>query len=354
MLASGPTGTSSRAGWIVLAVLVVGLLWVARDVLGPFIVAAVIAYAFSDPVNAAQARTGWPRAAIIGLGYVAVLAIALVGLALLAGPTIAELNSLVASGPDALAVTLRAIVRADVIEIAGRQVTIDAISRAVENQLSGLTSTDAIRVATEASSFLLDAFLVLVVTFYLLVDGQRLIDRALLRVPVDRRVRIVELLDRVDRTLGHWLRGELVLIAFVAAVVYVVLGPILHVPHALAVALLTGVLEIIPLIGPVVATVIAAVNAFAAAGPVVAGVVVVFYAVLRLVEDQVVMPQVIGRVVHLHPVVTIFAVLVGLSVYGVLGGLLGVPVAAAANVLFNELFPPLDGVGGVGEADLGP
>ena len=51
------------------------------------------------------------------------------------------------------------------------------------------------------------------------------------------------------------------------------------------------------------------------------------------------MPVVIGRAVHLHPVVTIFAVLVGLSVYGVLGGLLGVPVAAAINVVFRELYP---------------
>jgi predicted PurR-regulated permease PerM len=48
---------------------------------------------------------------------------------------------------------------------------------------------------------------------------------------------------------------------------------------------------------------------------------------------------VIGRAVHLHPIVTIFAVLVGLSLYGVLGGLLGVPVAAAINVVFRELYP---------------
>jgi predicted PurR-regulated permease PerM len=51
------------------------------------------------------------------------------------------------------------------------------------------------------------------------------------------------------------------------------------------------------------------------------------------------MPVVIGRAVHLHPIVTIFAVLVGLSLYGVLGGLLGVPVAAAINVVFRELYP---------------
>jgi len=66
--------------------------------------------------------------------------------------------------------------------------------------------------------------------------------------------------------------------------------------------------------------------------------VIVIYIVLRQVEDQVVGPLVIGRSVHLHPVVTIFAVLVGLSAFGILGGLLGVPAAAAANVAFNELY----------------
>ncbi len=66
---------------------------------------------------------------------------------------------------------------------------------------------------------------------------------------------------------------------------------------------------------------------------------IVIFLVLRQVEDQLVMPVVIGRAVHLHPVVTIFAVLIGLEVYGVLGGLLGVPAAAAINVIFNTLYP---------------
>ena len=70
-----------------------------------------------------------------------------------------------------------------------------------------------------------------------------------------------------------------------------------------------------------------------------AGVVILVYIVIRQVEDQLVMPVVIGRAVHLHPIVTIFAVLIGLEVYGVLGGLLGVPAAAAINVIFTTLYP---------------
>ena len=140
--------------------------------------------------------------------------------------------------------------------------------------------------------------------------------------------------------MGKWLRGQVFLIFLVAAVTYLVLGPVLHLPYALAIAVITGVLEIIPLVGPLAATVVAGTDAFARGGPSLAAIVVVFYFVLRQIEDQVVMPVVIGRAVHLHPVVTIFAVLVGLHVYGVLGGLLGVPVAAALNVVYRELYRP--------------
>ena len=68
--------------------------------------------------------------------------------------------------------------------------------------------------------------------------------------------------------------------------------------------------------------------------------VIVIYAVLRQVEDQLVSPVVIGRAVHLHPVVTIFAVLVGLSTYGILGGLLGGARGGCGQRGLPELYPP--------------
>jgi predicted PurR-regulated permease PerM len=188
--------------------------------------------------------------------------------------------------------------------------------------------------------FALQAILAAIVTFYFLVDGARFRDNVVEVLPADRRASTVALLARIHLVLGKWLRGQLLLIVLVAAVTYLVLGPILHLPYALAIAVVTGVLEIIPLVGPIAATVVAGTDAFARGGASLAAVVIVFYFVLRQVEDQVVMPVVIGRAVHLHPVVTILAVLVGLSTYGILGGLLGVPVAAALNVIYRELYRP--------------
>ena len=141
-----------------------------------------------------------------------------------------------------------------------------------------------------------------------------------------------------QQVLGKWLRGQLLLIALVAAVVYLILGPLLHLPYALAIAIITGVLEVIPLVGPLIATAIAGTNAFAHGGTNLAVTVVVIYFVLRQVEDQLVMPFVVGRAVHLHPLVTIFAVLTGSAAAGVLGAVMAVPVTAGLRVVLDYVF----------------
>jgi predicted PurR-regulated permease PerM len=325
--------------WLVVAAVVV--LWLARDVLGPFIVAAVIAYAASPIVGAGQRRTGWPRMAVVAVGYAIAVAIIGVVVYLLAGRVAHEIAQLATSGPDSLASVLRGLVGNDTIDIGGQHIAVADVAREIQARISGLISSpgDAAHLASQVGQIGLEAILALIVTFYFLVDGPMLRDRAVLLLPDEHQARTVELMDRVHDVLGKWLRGQAFLILLVTAVVYLALGPILHLPYALGIAILTGILEIIPLIGPLIATAIAATDAFARGGGQLAAVVIVIYFVVRQVEDQIVMPVVIGRAVHLHPVVTIFAVLVGLSVYGVLGGLLGVPVAAAINVVFRELYP---------------
>ncbi|MEO5941234.1 MAG: AI-2E family transporter [Candidatus Limnocylindrales bacterium] len=331
-----------RAPFAVLLLAALGILWVSRGVLGPFIVAAVIAYAFSPLVSAGQRRLGWPRIAVAGLGYAIAAAIIAIVATLLAGRIAEEIHLLAGSGPDSLAKALRDLVGSDVVVIGGQQIAVADIAREIQSRVAGLVASpgDALHIAGQVGEVGLEAILALIVTFYFLVDGEMFMDRTIALIPAAaQRTRTIDVLGRIHAVLGKWLRGQLLLIVLVAAVAYIGLGPVLHLPYALALAVLTGILEVIPLIGPLVATAIVAVDAFAKGGPGLVAAVVVFYFVLRQVEDQVVMPVVIGRAVHLHPIVTIFAVLVGLSVYGVLGGLLGVPIAAAINVVFRELYP---------------
>jgi predicted PurR-regulated permease PerM len=328
--------------WLVVGAAIV--LWLGRDILAPFILAAVLAYAFSPLVGRAVVRTGWPRVVVVGIAFVVVIALLIVAVVLLAGRIANEVTLLAASGPDSLAALLRDLVGRDTIDIGGQQIAVADIARELQKRLGDLVSSpgDAAQVAGRIGSILLDTSLAIIVTFYFLIDGPTLWQRSIETLPAESRDRTVDLLGRIHDVLGHWLRGQLVLIAFVATVLYIALGPILHLPYALGIAVLSGFLEIIPLIGPLIATAIATVDAFAHGGATTAVIVIVLYLVVRQVEDNLVAPQVIGRVVHLHPVITIFAVLVGLQVYGILGGLLGVPVAAAVNVVYREFYGPAE------------
>jgi predicted PurR-regulated permease PerM len=333
-------GSGRRVRLLGLAAAVLLLAWLARGVIGPFVVAGVLAYAFWSVVTNLQAKTGLPRAAVIGIGYAVVLgALAIVGV-LVAERAGSELRDLTSGGHDVIASALRKLF-GDTIAVAGQTLSTDAVAGQVRSAILGLVSspTDAVEMATRAVDLGLQVILTLIVTFYFLLDGDRFGAFALRFLGRPQRADALRIAHRINVVLGRWLRGQLLLIALVAAVLYAVLGPILHVPYALALAVLSGFLEIIPLVGPLIAAALACTVAFSAHGTDSTVVVLLVYFVVRQVEDQVVMPVVIGRAVHLHPVVTIFAVLVGLSSWGVLGGLMGVPVAAALNVTLHELFP---------------
>ena len=124
-----------------------------------------------------------------------------------------------------------------------------------------------------------------------------------------------------------------------SVIVSIVLGPILHLPNALALGVMTGLLEVITFIGPIIAGAVVGIVALSTGGPTLAITAVVFLFVLRQIEDVVIMPTVLGRAVHLHPLVALFAVVVGSTAFGIVGTFLALPVAAAINVALHEFFP---------------
>ncbi len=335
-----------RGRLLALGIAVLFVLWLARGIVGPFVVAAVLAYAFSPVVSAIEDRTHAPRAMIIGVGYVLVLGVIAVVAVVAAARADEEIRHLSSGGSDVIATAMRKIF-GDHVVVAGMTYNVSDVAAQIRDSLFGMiqTPSNAIYVAEQAVDIALQVILALIVTFYFLLDGRRFGLFALRFLDRSQRAEALRIAHRIHVVLGRWLRGQLLLIALVATILYVILGPILHVPYALALAIVSGVLEIIPLVGPIIAAALAGTVAFATRGTDTTIVVLVVYLVLRQIEDQVVMPLVIGRAVHLHPVVTIFAVLVGLSAWGILGGLLGVPVAAALNVTLHELYPEQTGPG---------
>ena len=317
------------------------LVWFARPVLAPFVVGAFIAYAFTPFIDAAQARTGRSRTFVVAaVSVLALIAIGVVGF-IVGGLVYRELELLLKSGPDALTTALRQLLGSDSITVGDRTITVEELAAQIQAAIAAFTQTPdtALRTAEDVLRTVLNVALTVIVTFYLLLDGNRFGATALRFLDAEDRAQTTRIAGRIHVVLGHWLRGQLVLIVLVTVVVAIVLGPILHLPYATALGVMTGLLEVIPLIGPLVAGTVVAVVALSSGGISLAITVVVFLFVLRQVEDTVVVPNVLGRAVHLHPLVAMFAVVVGTTAFGILGTFLAVPIAAAINVAMHEFFP---------------
>jgi predicted PurR-regulated permease PerM len=340
--------------WLGLAL--VGLvLWVARGVLPPFVIAAVLAYILSPLVDELARRVRIRRPFAVAAVMILLIGVIGVGIALLGARTAAEVRGLTAQGPDFVETALTKVTGGTDLSVFGQDVTAHElalrVNRMVEAEIG--EPAGAIRAVQEGVDAALNTLLCLLAMTYLLADGHRLGGFLLRLVPVERRRTITTVGGEVHQVLGRYLRGQMALIGIMALVTFAVLEWAYHLPYALPIALMTGFLEIIPLVGPVAAGAVASVVAFTAGGPTEAGAMAATYFVMRQVEDQLVMPFIVGRAVHVHPLATIFAVLVGEKVAGVLGMLLAVPFTAALRVVMDFAYPPLPGEVGVGHAHHG-
>jgi predicted PurR-regulated permease PerM len=177
--------------------------------------------------------------------------------------------------------------------------------------------------------------LVPILAFFLLKDARRLRDLALRILPRGPlRSRGVEFLGELNETLAAYIRAQVtacLLIGVVCTVGFLVIG----VPYAVVLGIAAGLLEFIPLAGPLTVGLLAAgFAAFHSLGQVLA--VLIFLVVLRAVQDYVVYPKIVGRGIHLHPLAVILAILCGAELGGLAGIFLAIPVVAVLTVTYRH------------------
>ena len=141
--------------------------------------------------------------------------------------------------------------------------------------------------------------------------------------------------EKIKVKIGRWMQGQLFLMFVIFALDFLALY-FLKVPYALVLAILGGLLEIIPYIGPIVAAVPAVILGFLIS-PFTGIMVAVSYVVIQQIEGHVIVPQVMKKAVGLNPIVVILVLLVGAKIGGVLGAILSVPIATAASVFIDDL-----------------
>lgn len=153
-------------------------------------------------------------------------------------------------------------------------------------------------------------------------------------IPKKNRDYIFDLVVRIQNQMGRWLLGQLSLVLAIFCLDYVALY-FLNVPYALVLAFFGGIMEIIPYVGPILA-VIPAVLVGLTISPLTALLVVILYVVIQQLENHIIVPLVMKKAVGLDPVVIILSLLIGATLFGFLGILAAVPMAAALNIFLGD------------------
>ncbi len=184
------------------------------------------------------------------------------------------------------------------------------------------------------------AVTILVLTAYFLLEGNLLITPLMRVVPAEHRAKAAGTVRRIREKLGDWFSGQLLLMLIIGLVDGLALY-VLGIRFAVALGLLAGLLEIIPVLGPIFAgcaAVLVALATDATLWKVIA--IVAVYVAVQQVENQVLVPKIMQKAIGLSPVVVIVAILVGGKLMGVAGAALAIPVTAAIQVALKEwVFP---------------
>jgi predicted PurR-regulated permease PerM len=218
----------------------------------------------------------------------------------------------------------------------------EGVVKAVNNTILGLIEKSG-EIASAAFEKMLGMIIFLpwlvlipILAFFLLKDADSFRRSALAMLPRGRlRWRGDELFQDINSTLAAYIRAQLtacVLIGAICSIGFALIG----LPSPLVLGLIAGMLEFVPLVGPLMVAVLVALLALLHSGVGMAFVVLLFLGVLRVVQDYVIYPRIIGQGIHLHPLAVILAILAGAEIAGVAGIFLAIPAIAILTVSYRH------------------
>ena len=311
------------------------LLWLIRHVIGVLFMSVFLAVALGPAVDFFQQRLRLGRTVAIATTYLSLLLVALVLGFLIVPPIVEQTAKFVENVPEYVA-DLRDNERIRDIDEQYE------ITPTLEREAEKLPARfgDAASTLQDLVIGLFNAVItivtVLVLSFFLLLDGRRIFDWAIRELGPARGPRVEAIAEDVYRSVGGYVIGNLT-ISLIAGVTTYAMLRILGVPFAVPLAVLMAFLDLIPLVGASIAGfVIAIVAALGADFPADLIIWAVFFIVYQQIENNVLQPLIYRRTVALHPLLVIVAILIGAALLGIVGALLAIPIAGAIQIVVKD------------------
>jgi predicted PurR-regulated permease PerM len=323
-------------GWIAVAAVI---LWAAGHVARSLLllaIAALLAFALAPAVKLFQRVM--PRILAILIVYLVVLAAFGFFVYLIINTSIVqvgmlsqEVRYLLTQGTNGQQTPLEALLKS--FGISQEQIT--SARQQIVAQLGGFAGS-VLPLLSRFLDFLLDIVIVAVVSIYLLIDGSRVNNWLRNNMPRQQRGRVDFFLETLERVVGGYIRGQLLLSTLIGLLVGIGML-IFHVPYAVLLGVMAFILEFIPVLGTLVSGAICVLIALTQGWLIAVG-VLIYFVVVHVIEGDVIGPRIVGKAVGLHPVVSLAALIAGAELFGILGALFASPVAGVLQALIIAIW----------------
>lgn len=310
----------------VFFIIALAILFYIRSILILFFMAFILMVALHPLVKKLETRLKLPRAVSAGLAYTLFIVFLTLFLAVLVPPLAREMYGLI--GKINLPVFQE--------EFRNFKFTLTELSSLADR--IGSSVGVVFQAINITFSGIFTGFTLLVVSFYLMLERSVLHQK--LRWFTKNQLHIDRadaFLNSIELQLGGWVRGELILMLAVGALNYLGLL-LLGVPYALPLAIIAGFLEILPNLGPIISTAVAALIALTVGGPLLVLAVVVMGIVIQQLENSLLVPRIMSANANVNPLTSILSILVGLQLGGIVGAFLAIPTYIVLRATYATFF----------------
>ena len=331
--------------WLAVAALAMWLVWMLAPILTPFVLGALLGW-LGDPLVDRLERRGHSRNLAVGVVFGLMVAVVLLALLILVPLLERQVSTLVQAGPEYrdwfLQTALPWLETKTGLDLLGWLDT-ERLSEWIRThwqQAGGAAATVfgyLSRSGVALIAWVANIVLLPILTFYFLRDWDLIVDRVASLVPRDHVDTVSRLARESNEVLGAFLRGQIV-VMIALGTIYAVGLQLVGLKLGLLIGMIAGLISFIPYLGATTGVVLAVVAALVQAQGfdlkllVLVGTV---FTVGQRLESYVLTPRIVGDKIGLHPMAVIFAIMAGGQLFGFLGMLLALPVAAVANVLFR-------------------
>jgi predicted PurR-regulated permease PerM len=326
------TGTMLRAVFIVL---LISMLFFVRDILVLLFLAVIVSSTLDPLVDILERKKIW-RVASVSFIYLITFLVVGLAISLLIPPIIYQFNEFSQNIPHYYQ-KMQNLIEPIGYFFQTKNIIVD--TQSIFNNLNGWLSQaprNIFSTTVGVFSGLIATVSVLAMAFYMTLVRDGIKKTIVAVTPRKYQKHVAGLTVKIKHQIGKWMQGQIVLMMIVFILDFIGLS-LIGLPYALILAIIAGFLEIIPYVGPILASVPGIILGFLIS-PTVGLLALLIYFVVQQVEGHIIVPLVMKKAVGLNPVAVIVALLIGAKLGGILGAIIAVPVATAIDIFVQDFF----------------